>query len=203
MGWCAWLLVSWVLNLDVVSAQWLTEPAIEPAVRGLMQSIMIGLGLLWPVCRLSIAVDDPPGIATAVDLATLLIIVQPVLWLVRLQAGWTLDRTLLIDVTLTVWAAAAGLFIWAGRMSASNAGRSGAMAACVGLMIGGWFVTLLTGIAEPASWSPPHMLWALTREISVDEARAEAGRLVVLSAGVAIAWLVMLIRYRPAAQTGV
>ncbi|MHC4995478.1 MAG: hypothetical protein ACYTGQ_10535, partial [Planctomycetota bacterium] len=55
VAWAGWILVSWLLNLSIDFTTLNTDvDSTLPAVRRTLQSILIGLGIVWPAWRLSL-----------------------------------------------------------------------------------------------------------------------------------------------------
>lgn len=173
VAWCAWLLLSWAVNLavdpqlvaDLLWKGHIAEFAerMSPAVRGMLVSVMIGLGLMWPAIRLS---QPPIGAAGLVqDWMGLMLVCQIVVWPMRVMVEWSLERTLVVDLQIAVWAAAIGVAIWFGTRHGTNpTTRFLAMAVCV-LMLLGWFpLAAVTGNLNIAMWSPYYALWTLARD---------------------------------------
>lgn len=199
-GWCAWLLGSWAVNLLIDAPRWVGSygnmmpgDLYIPAVRGMLQSILLGLGVAWPMWRLSerTATAAPVGIQTAVDLASLLLVVQVVLWPLQYVVSWAFEQTALIAMALIVWSSAFGLCVWVGRRLDTPRARGGAMAACVAMLIGGWGLSVVWHEHEAAAWSPTYMLWTLCDRVTLAELNAATQRLMVIAGLVAAAWLLL------------
>ena len=209
VGWCVWLLVSWALNLaldpPLNAPAWGIPEVLTPAVRGTMQSIILGLGLVWPAWRLSqnrTSHEEGNGGGSGgggggggreivTDLTGMLLVAQVMVWLLRLLMGWSIPYTLLIALTLIVWAVAFGVCVWAGRLG-GEPGRVVAMIACAALLAGGWLITALTGLVAFAAWSPMHMLWVLIDEPRTADPRMMTWRLLIVFALSIAAWTFLL-----------
>ena len=185
LAWCLWLLISWVTNLGAGSP--------EPAARGMMQSVMVGLGLVWPAWRLSQGYNPRGGWQIATDLLLLLLLTQVVLWPLRLLIEWTMAQILMIDAVLTVWGAAAAVCAWVGQRGVSSVRRVAATTACVLLLTGGWLAIAWAGDPWPVHWSPLYMLWRLSEPHTAYDAASLGWRLSVVAGLTATAWA--LVRY--------
>lgn len=185
LAWCAWLLISWVTNLGT--------GAPEPAARGMLQSIMLGLGLIWPAWRLSQGYHPAPGRQLLTDLILLLLLAQIVLWPLRLLITWPIEQVLMIDAVLLIWGAAAGVCTWLGRRGTASFRRVAAMTASILLLTAGWLITAALGQDWPVQWSPLYMLWVLSEPHAAYDAAATGWRLLVVAGATATVWA--LVRY--------
>jgi hypothetical protein len=194
LAWCIWLLVSWVTNLGAGSP--------EPAVRGMLQSIMLGMGLIWPAWRLSQGYNPRCGWRIVTDLILLLLLTQVVLWPVRfVLMAWTTTQLLIINGVLIAWGAAAGLCAWIGQRGVSAFRRVAAMTVCVLLLTAGWLSAAALGEAWPVQWSPLYMLWMLAEGRAAYDAAAMGWRLLVVAGATATVWAVVRYRRAAASQT--
>ncbi len=173
IGGCAWLLISLVLNRGMDSTTWMGhgDPAsLVPAMRGLLQSVMIGIGLIWPVWRLSGPTPRHPGLRLLGDAMLLVGVTEAVILLehiqlLELQPGmrtihtWSATQTLLIGLTLAVWTLPALLWTWVGLTRETGVSRTAAMFALILTLTGGWILAGLLGTTATATWSPWYALW--------------------------------------------
>ena len=162
LGWSLWLLLSWAVNWAIDTPVWHRAESLAPAVRGLTQSMMIGIGLMWPAWRLSHTNREFVGRRTLVDLAWLLIVAQMVLWIVGGGLRWSDSHTLLVGAVVCVHGTLIAVIVWAGWRLPTGWGRAVAMAGCALVLGGGLLLTAATGEPEPARWSPLHMLWVMS-----------------------------------------
>lgn len=202
MGWVLWLLVSWLVNYTIDTPIRVRADTLTPAVRGMMQSMIVGLGLIWPAWRLSQGRTARMGAEIVTDLVGMLLVVQIVIWPFRLLVGWPIPHALLIDLVVIVWSVALGLCVWAGRIGGTALWRAGAMAACALLLTGGWLVTAVSGQMWSVRWSPMYMLWVMTDMAEDFNPEAILWRLlVVFGAGLALwVWMLAWSRRRTAAN---
>ncbi len=173
MGWSVWLLLSWAVNLaidpplmsGVIFGDHVAEfgQRVTPAVRGMLMSMIVGMGLIWPVVRLS--QSSIGGLGVLYDWMGLMLVSQIVIWPMRIMLGWSLGRTLVIDLQLAVWTAAAGVMIWLGtRPGANGLTRGIAMLWCTLLLLGGLPMAAWTGSLDYAYWSPLYTVWSLVSD---------------------------------------
>jgi hypothetical protein len=206
VGWCAWLLISWVLNLIIDGPTSITGPSGErlveadgfvPSVRGLLESMAFGLLLVWPAWRLSEPDGRWPGRRVIADLVPLLLVIQVVLWPLRLVMPWSITQTALIDATLAAWAAAAAMCVWVGLLVDTGAARAAAMLAAAIMPTIGWVITAITRETFGASWSPFYQLWMLASANPAMRAGVLGWRLGVLAMLVGMAWMVVMVTIAP------
>lgn len=196
LGWSMWLLISWAINWGIDTPVWGRSESLIPAMRGLTQSMMIGIGLIWPAWRLSQVNREFAGRRTLVDLAWLLIVLQAVLWILANGLNWSTEHTVIIDAVICTYAAAVAVCVWAGWRMAPGIGRSVAMIGCTAVVGLGLVVTAMTGQMEPARWSPFYLLWALVDPFHRVAGEAVFARLQWVGILTAVVWLALLI-WRP------
>ncbi|MBI1375549.1 MAG: hypothetical protein GC159_22785 [Phycisphaera sp.] len=199
-GWCAWLLCSWAVNLTIDAPRWVgsygnMQPGdlYIPAVRGMMQSILLGMTVAWPAWRLSERVppNAPVGGQVLIDLASLLLVTQVVLWPLQHVVDWAFEQTVLSMMVLLVWSTPVAMAVWVGRLRGTVASRTAAMAACLTMLIAGWACTMLGWPYTTALWSPTTMLWTLSGRVTITAVDAIAGRLMIIAGLSAAGWGVL------------
>ena len=161
LGWCLWLLGAWAVTL------FLDAPV--PAARWMILLAAIGLMLAWPALRLSQRNGRGGTLRiTLLDWASLMIILQAVIWPLRLASGlgdplWTVGQALWLAAAMGAWSLLTGAIIAAGRWTTSGLGRTLAMTLCVLLLVGEPLVMVLA--ARNGGWafwvSPVGVLWEL------------------------------------------
>jgi len=191
LGWCLWLIGSWVAVLLVDSTQ--------PAVRWMVFSALLGLMLLWPAVRLSQAAGRDDGARTWVvlrDWVALLLVFQAVVWPLRVNANWTLAQTALIDATIAGWSLLAGAVLAWGLGRGTAGRRSMAMAVCLLLLVGEPVAMTLLNLAatqgEGTLWhlwlSPVEAIWKITQNWRFTDAAPWITRAVLAWGLALIAW---------------
>jgi hypothetical protein len=201
MGWCAWLLASWALNLAIdppLMPEFVTgdrgyefAQRITPAIRGMLVSMIVALVLLWPAVRLSQRFVGTRQLLA--DLLSLTLINQVVLWPMRALIGWPIARTVLIDLHLIVWPGFAALLIRLGTRSESALSRGLAMIGCVALLLGGFAAAWITGDAAWSRWSPVEALWLLCDNPPAMDPGEAARRLATVGVVAGVAWAALLV----------
>jgi hypothetical protein len=190
LGWLVWLLISLTVNLAIDSplSVW-TNDTLRPAVRGLTQSIVIGLVLVWPVWRLSQRRDPQPGYQTATDLFVLLLTAQIPLAGMMVWAAWPPRHLLLVDLIVVTYTCASAVLLWLGWRHGGFLARAAAAMGCGALLLAGWAAFALGASPELALWSPNSLLWALAHPLTELPAEQVLWRAAVVGGAAGALWL--------------
>ncbi len=168
IGWCAWLLGSWTINMDV--------QAPIPAARWMIYSGLIGMTMAWPMWRLSIAIVAPTAPTQAygvfVDWLNLNLVFQAVLWPLSLTTRWSEPQTLWLAAALGAWSLLAAAIVAWGTHVPLHTGkrRAVAMILCLAVPLGEPAVLGVmnleasqpSAVTWPMHLSPIQTLWGLT-----------------------------------------
>ncbi|MCX5658725.1 MAG: hypothetical protein NTW19_03260 [Planctomycetota bacterium] len=177
--WLLWLLGNWATTLSVEST--------VPAVRWVILAAGLGAMLLWPAFRLASALGPPapdatldervrPASAVLFDWLCLMLIMQILVWPLRLTltwsqvAPWSQEQTAWVLAALASWSLLTGAIVAVGARSRKSSVRMMAMAACALLFLGEPAVMALANAhAMPAAgstWrmvvSPIQAFWEMT-----------------------------------------
>ncbi len=190
LGWCLWLLGSWGVTL------WLD--AAQPSVRWMMFSAMTGLMAVWPTVRLSqaqVGFGRPAAGVALSDWVGLAVILQAVIWPLRLiaQAPWW--QAIWLDVAILSWSLATGAIIAAGRAFPGALARSGALVLALLLVFGEPLLMLLTRgvITGPMRVSPIEILYRLTGPIDYLDLPGIRRQILAVAVSAVAAWVVILV----------
>ncbi len=176
-----------------------------PSMHLLMVAFGVGIGIGWPLLRLSAAHTSAPIAQCALDAISLLTLAQVVLWPLRLVTTWTITRMIAMDVALAMSIAfvAALLSLLTGRPSTRV--RTGAMlmfvvlaltpaalrsaASLVGsdidLMSSNWLCFLAV--------SPPALLGTLAAAVPLDPSDAEVTLVKYAGFAAGFAWFCVMV----------
>lgn len=171
----AWLMIAWGLTIGVRPPVQMHAASYTPGVRLLLLSIGLGIGIAWPVVRLSGSLRPWPIRQTLLDLIVLLCLAQVVIWPLRLVTTWPPLRSAAMDLCLTGWSLAIAAVVSVGSIPARRglgAIRTVAMIATLLLVAGVPFVMTISheslpftnrpGASEPSDWWTTASLSPLT-----------------------------------------
>lgn len=204
LAWAGWLLGSWVVNLWIDSPSPMSTISLVSIVRGMLQSIVIGLVIVWPAWRLSKPRERNAGVESAADMFLMLLVSQTIVWAMRMIVGWTVIQTAMVIATIVVTGAAAAQITWWGRLAKTGTGRALAMVGCALILGGGWLWTWVTGQSVAPHWSPMATLWHWADPGHTHAGLARLGaQLVGVSGVTALAWAATRIARARSSRTGV
>ena len=158
-GASTWLAVSWVVSIGIRPPVQPTSTAYTPAARMLVVAIMLGILIAWPLARLSASKPRRPLMSAFLDMISLMVLTQIVIWPLRLVTTWPVERIMVISLdvisnTLLV----GGLLALSGT---TRRGASMAMLALLALVVIPPIVALGTPIDPIFSASPLVRIWVL------------------------------------------
>lgn len=157
-----WVFLSWILIFGWHPPVQSQSASYGPSLNLLYVSVGIGIVVGWPLLRLSGRPVPRPAMQAALDGFALFMLLQIVVWPLRLVTAWTLSRTLALDAAIAAAIAMTGalLALWAGR--AEPAPRASAMATFVLLAMAAPLARWFGGLDAPPwpveSISPPALL---------------------------------------------
>ena len=150
----AWIAVSWLVSFGLRMPLQVSAGALTPGVRSMLICCALGALVAWPMLRLCQAAPRAPVRSTLLDAATVIVLLQTVLWPLRLATTWVPERTALIDVVLVAHVLACCGIVTAALPWRSGAVRGFAMAACLLVAAGPASVLAASGLADAASALP-------------------------------------------------
>jgi hypothetical protein len=127
VGASVWIATSWFFLMGSAPPLQPTSLSYTPAIRMMVQSMLMLTIVAWPLVRLSCAPRPRPVLSALLDTIALLVLWQIVLWPMRLVTTWPVARMLLVNgeaVASTMFVGA--IIAWSG---ATQRGRTGAMIA--------------------------------------------------------------------------
>lgn len=156
--WSIYLLVAAILTVFGVRFIGMTDTGMfRPSMRSMFMLTAVGIGVLWPMVRLSQASPRKPVAAGLADILALVIPAQAVVWPSKLLTGWSWEVTGGVALMLASWSALVGALVASGTARAPGVGRSVWMLACLALVAGApagmLLMSLLFGLAPlEAGW---------------------------------------------------
>lgn len=116
-----WLIGSWLLAMGLQQPLQPVSESYTPGVRMTLVCVMIGLVVAWPLFRLSQRAFERPLAQMLVDVASLAVLIQFVVWPLRIFTPWSLSRVWVIDLAMISWTALVGAIVGA-AVSTNRAG---------------------------------------------------------------------------------
>ena len=95
-----WIAISWLVSFGLRMPLQISAGALTPGVRSMLICCALGALVAWPMLRLCQPEPRAPVRATLLDAATVMVLLQTVLWPLRLATTWAPERTALIDMAL-------------------------------------------------------------------------------------------------------
>jgi len=145
-----WLVGCWLVAIGVNPPVQPSSASYTPGVRLLLDCILVGVIIAWPMMRFSQPRCPWPVHRALLDVLVLLGLLQIVLWPMRLVTPWSVERTLAIDVVLAGWTALVGALIALGG-GLDRGGRTTAMGAVLVLAL---LAPVVAAFGEPLGASP-------------------------------------------------
>lgn len=149
-----WIATSWLVSFGLRMPLQVSAGALTPGVRSMLICCALGALVAWPMLRLCQAAPQAPVRATLLDAATVIVLLQTVLWPLRLATTWAPERTALIDVALVAHVLACCGIVTAALPWRSAAVRGAAMAGCLLVAAGPASVLAALGGADAAGALP-------------------------------------------------
>ncbi len=119
--------MSWLVLMGTSPPLQPTSLSYTPAVRMMVQSMLVLTVIAWPLIRLSCSPRPRPVISALLDTIALLVLWQIVLWPMRLVTTWSVGRLLTVDAEAVASCVLVGAVIaWS---TATGRGRTAAMVA--------------------------------------------------------------------------
>jgi len=188
-----WIAVSWLVSFGLRMPLQISAGALTPGVRSML--ICCGLGALvaWPMLRLCQAPPRTPVRSTLLDAMTVIVLLQTVLWPLRLATTWVPARTALIDAVLAAHVLACCGIVTAALPWRSGIARGIAMIGCLLVAAGPPSVMAAMGFMEAAESLPrwigggfPSMGDAMRATSSLPDASTWHDAWISIAGGVAL-----------------
>lgn len=126
-----WVFCSWVLLFGFRPPVQPQAASYGPTLEILFALIGVGIAVGWPLLRLSARPSSAPILQPLFDALALFILMQVVVWPLRLVSNWTLPRTGLVVGALAVSLAVTGAILSLALASSERRTRTRAMIASV------------------------------------------------------------------------
>ncbi len=149
-----WIAISWLVSFGLRMPLQISAGALTPGVRSMLICCALGALVAWPMLRLCQPVPRAPVRATLLDAATVIVLLQTVLWPLRLATTWAPERTALIDMALVAHVLACCGIVTAALPSRSGVVRGAAMVGCLLVAAGPASVLAAFGLVDFATALP-------------------------------------------------
>ncbi len=125
VGASAWIAISWLVLMGPTPPLQPTSLSYTPAIRMMVQSMLVLTVIGWPLLRLSSSTRPRPVLSALLDTIAIAVLWQIVLWPMRLVTTWPVERLLTVDAeAIAACALTGGVVAWS---TSRNRGRTAAM----------------------------------------------------------------------------
>lgn len=149
-----WIAGSWLVSFGLRMPLQISAGALTPGVRSMLVCCALGALVAWPMLRLCQPIPRTPVRSTLLDAATVIALLQTVIWPLRLATTWVPERTALIDVVLCAHVIACGGIVTAALPWRSGILRGAAMSGCLLVAAGPASVLAAAGLSDAARALP-------------------------------------------------
>lgn len=199
-----WIFLSWVSLFGFHPPVQPQAASYGPSIQMLMLLIGVGIAIAWPVLRLSGRPSAMPTAQAALDGLSIFVLLQVVVWPLRLVTNWTLARAIAVDAAIAaaILLTAAILSITQGKRSPKA--RAGGMLVAVVLVLApvAHLMTARPVLGERAmdsAWgriltapSAPALLARCAEPSTIDPSQADRGMLFRAFALGSAAWALVI-----------
>ena len=162
----AWVFVCWVLIFGFRAPVQPQAASYGPSIQLLLIGTGVGVAIGWPLLRLSARPSSAPVAQAAIDGLSVFVLLQVVIWPLRLVTNWTLPRAVAVDTALAATILITGALLAATQGSPTRRTRTVAMMLAALLTLGPWLallsVNLVSGTATDVEALGPAVADALT-----------------------------------------
>jgi hypothetical protein len=127
-----WTFASWTILFGLSPPVQAQAASYGPSITLLFTSVGVGLGVGWPLLRLTQQASAAPIRQSLADAAALVFLLQVVVWPLRLVTAWSMDRTLAVVAVFAIAASTIGAALAIAGRASSGRGRAAAMLVLVG-----------------------------------------------------------------------
>jgi len=182
----AWVFLGWISIFGFRPPVQPQAASYGPGIQMLMIVIGVGIGIGWPLLRLSGRPSSAPLTQGAMDGIAILVLLQVVVWPLRLVTSWTLPRTIaLVAAMATAIFLVAALLAMAMPRVTPRARAAWMGIFCLLSVLPAW--PLAEGLVP---WSPPALLARFSEPSTIDPGDADRALLVRAIVGSTLVWLV-------------
>ena len=154
-----WLALSWVVSIGIRPPVQPTSTSYTPAAKMLVVAIMLGILIGWPLARLSTPKPHRPLMTAFLDMVSLMVLTQIVIWPLRLVTTWPIERITAISVDVL-----SNTLLVGGLLALAGTNRRGSTLTMLGL-VGLVVIPPITALGSPVdpifSASPLVRIWVI------------------------------------------
>lgn len=126
-----WVFLSWILLFGIRPPVQPQAASYGPSLEILFISIGVGIAIGWPMLRLSARPSSAPRLQALFDSLALFLLLQVVVWPLRLVSTWSLGRTWLVVAVLGTSIVLTGAILALSQGSRGRRARAAAMVVAV------------------------------------------------------------------------
>ena len=187
-----WVFLCWILLFGFRPPVQPQAASYGPSIQMLFLLIGVGIAIGWPLLRLSARPSSAPFAQAAIDGISIFVLMQVVVWPLRLVTSWTLARAVAVDAALAAAIMLSAALLASTQSSPLPRRRTWAMVIAVALVLGPamadilwnlvWEVDGASGVVATAlsSLSAPSLLARFAQPSTIDPSPTE--RALVFSA---------------------
>lgn len=131
-----WVFITWVTLFGFSPPVQAQSSSYGPSIQLLFATIGVGIAIAWPMLRLAGRASTAPLSQAIFDGLAILVLLQVVLWPLRLVTSWSLDRTIALDGMLALTIVATGAVLSLATAATRARTRTLAMFAFILLALG-------------------------------------------------------------------
>ncbi|MFM1867333.1 MAG: hypothetical protein RL591_741 [Planctomycetota bacterium] len=159
-----WIFTAWITLFGFSPPVQAQSSSYGPSIQLLFATIGVGIAIAWPMLRLAGRASQEPLTQSIFDGLAILVLLQVVLWPLRLVTAWSLSRTIALDVMLALTIVSTGALLSLASASLRARTRTFAMMVLVAIALGPPLFRATIGLAAQAFFSvdldTPHALTA-------------------------------------------
>lgn len=198
-----WIFLAWINLFGLRPPVQPQAASYAPTIQLLFATIGVGIALAWPVLRLSNRPSSVPVTQALLDGVSLLVLLQVVLWPLRLVANWTIPRTVAVDAALGASIVLTAALLANAQGARDRRVRTMAMGCITALVLAPWIIAALESLTDGRFDAPvlvesvltclsaPALLARFSEPATLDPTEADRSLMILawtLSAG---AWIVL------------
>ncbi len=131
-----WVFLCWILLFGFRPPVQPQAASYGPSIQMLFLLIGVGIAIGWPLLRLSARPSSAPFAQAAIDGISIFVLMQVVVWPLRLVTSWTLARAVAIDAAMAAAIMLSAALLASTQSSPSPRRRTWAMVIAVALVLG-------------------------------------------------------------------